>query len=322
MTRSITCSSSPNAFVRCAALAFAAWLPALVQAQALASALVSTQATPGCVGAEGVPSGTSTSLVSIAVAAGGNCTGFASGFAYLGVVGATARTSYTGFGSNGVVIADAGAGWSDGLEFVWDNRFTLSNLGTLRLHYNIGATGGLSMSRQDRADGVGVKFGQASIGYSLNVGPTIAAGSMRQSAGGPVETTGQWGTISGSIEIMPIAGTGNDYRFTAIGLSLSGSAAARTIHLAHTEDGTAQTNAEFGSTLQWKGVVGAQAFDTQGQSLALPAGFELALVGRQTGFDYWNEAPKVAVPEPAAWAMMAAGLALLGWRRAKAAPLA
>lgn len=322
MTRSITCRTSPSAFVHCAALALAACLPALVQAQALAGALVSTTATPGCVGADGVPSGTATSVVSIAVAAGGNCTGFASGFAYLGVVGATARTSYTGFGSNGAVIAEAGGSWSEGLEFVWDNRFTLSNLGTLRLNYNIGATGGLSMSTQDRGDGVLVKTGQASIGYNLRVGPTIASGTMRQSGGGPVEETGQWGTVSGSIEVSPIAGTGNDYRFTAIGLSLSGNAAARTIHLAHNEDGTAQAHAEFGSTLQWQGIVDVQAFDTQGQSLALPAGFELALVGRQTGFDYWHEAPKVAVPEPAGWALMAAGPALLGWRRARAAPRA
>ena len=42
------------------------------------------------------------------------------------------------------------------------------------------------------------------------------------------------------------------------------------------------------------------------------------LVGRQTGFDYWNEAPLAAVPEPATCSLFMAGLAglaALGRRR-------
>ena len=73
----------------------------------------------------------------------------------------------------------------------------------------------------------------------------------------------------------------------------------------------ASGNANFNRILQWRGVVGVQAFDSNGGEIMLPTGFALGLIGSQTGFNYWNEAAITPVPEPAHWALLLAGLALL-----------
>jgi hypothetical protein len=68
--------------------------------------------------------------------------------------------------------------------------------------------------------------------------------------------------------------------------------------------------ADFSHTLQWMGVSSVQAFAADGHEIALPTGGRVALRG-STGHDFWNAAPVVAVPEPATWALMLSGAALL-----------
>ena len=304
------------------ALVCAAALPALAAAQASAGSSTSTHSTAGCLGADGVPSGTSTSVVSIATLASGagGCTARASGFAYAGVVGATANTLFHGGGQNGAVIAEAGASWTDGLNAVWPERFSVSGVDKLKLTFNIGATGGVSTSGSFNPQGLQVGVGQAEIGYALLVGGTHAQGTMSVSSGSPINQQGAWGTITGSVEITPTSGINDDYLFAAFGLSLTGHANARAIHRA---DPTmpilfAQTDAEFGTTLIWEGIIDAQAFDRFGVEIPLPDDFELALIGRETGMNYWHAAVRdvapASVPEPGSWALLLAGLGLLGAR--------
>ena len=69
----------------------------------------------------------------------------------------------------------------------------------------------------------------------------------------------------------------------------------------------------------WEGVIDIEAYDTDGHEIQLQPGFKLALLGRETGMDYWEAAAREPGPgtvsEPAGWALVAAGLGLLGWRR-------
>lgn len=268
------------------------------------------------------PPTSTTSVVAITSFSGPGCSQRASGYSYLGVVGASAQVANTVGYLNGqtVAVSEASGGWTDGLAVTWPERFQLAGVDKVVLTFNVSATGSVSSTRDPHpfSPTLHIAYGDATIAYNFNFAGASFAGRQHSGAGLVDDPVGAWGTIAGAVALPATANGDGTYSFSGIAASLSGQ--ARALVVAST--GTASANAEFGSTLQWKGVVGAQAFDTQGQSLALPAGFELALVGRQTGFDYWNEAPKVAVPEPAAWAMLAAGLALLGWRRAKAEPLA
>jgi hypothetical protein len=310
------------ALVRGSLLCLAA-MPSLALAQAAASASTDTSATAGCAGAVGVPSGTSTSVVTQATLAfaSNGCTSTASGFAYAGVVGARAQSGFVGFGSNGAVSASAAGIWNDGLDAVWPSTFNVINLGKLLLHFNVGATGGVSGSLQTRSfDTVGVATGTADIRYAIKIGGNpIAAGSQHAAAGVASAPVGRWGTIAGSVEIRPTGGASNDYRFAPIGLSMEGYADSKVQHSAHNELLGATASAEFGSTLIWEGVIDIEAYDTAGREIQLQPGFKLALLGRETGMDYWEAAAREPGPgtvsEPAGWALVAAGLGLLGWRR-------
>ena len=75
--------------------------------------------------------------------------------------------------------------------------------------------------------------------------------------------------------------------------------------------------ADFGHTLRWGGVTSINGFNSSGQSVALPTDFSLSLVSDTTGFDYRNAAgpnpfTTTPVPEPETYAMLLAGLGLMG----------
>ena len=251
-------------------IACSGMLPALVLAQAGAFSITKIDPSiPGCQGAAGVNSGTLTSLFSSAGLAdsSGGCNAGVSAFSYAGVVGATVNTSFSGpIASPGAVIGEASASWADGLTAVWPERFNITNLGKLRLNYNIGATGGVSVTGS----------GQADIGHDITInGVAVASGRHVF----PNPEVGAWGTIAGSIEVTPTGGSGNDYQFASVGLLLSGFANARAIPVPDPQNPIQNpaASAEFGNTLIWQGIVSAQAFDTSGAELTLPPEFVLEL---------------------------------------------
>jgi hypothetical protein len=308
------------------ALAFAtltlALAPGTAQAQARATATLPNMF-DHCRGTPSVtpPPTSTTSVVAIASFDGPACSQRASGYAYLGVTGASAQVANTVGYLNGqtVAVAEANGGWTDSLSVTWPERFQLVGVDKVRLTFNVSATGSVSSTREPHPfePTLTAAYGDATISYLFNFAGAGFAGRQHSGAGLADVPVGTWGTIAGSVDLPASANADGTYSFANVAVSLSGE--ARALVVAST--GTASANAEFGSTLQWKGIVGAQAFDAQGQSLVLPAGFALGLVGSQGGFDYWHEAPKVAVPEPAAWALMTAGLALLGWRRGRASSI-
>ena len=321
ITRPLVPSPCATKSIACWAIICSALLPALAQAQATARALTGTQSTAGCTGADGLPSGTSTSVVSIATLANGDggCTARGSGFAFAGVVGASSQALFNGGGQNGAVFAEAGAGWTDALTAVWPERFSVTGVDKLTLTFNIGATGGVSTSGSVNPQGSAVGRGQADIGYSFTVASPHAEGTMRVSTGSAVQETGTWGTITGAVELLPVSGDGNNYVFGSFGLNLAGLANARAIHIADPTMPilTAQSDAEFGSTLIWEGIIEAREFDRLGAEIALPDGFEVGLIGNQTGMNYWNAALRepAALPEPASWALAVTALCLLSLRK-------
>jgi hypothetical protein len=71
--------------------------------------------------------------------------------------------------------------------------------------------------------------------------------------------------------------------------------------------------ADFSHTLRWLGISAVSAYDANGVALVLPTDFALNMVGEDSGFNYRFAAPGAAttVPEPAGWATLVLGLALI-----------
>jgi len=293
-------------------------LPAAVLAQAGASADI-TDIFSHCAGpvSRNAPPDSTTSLVQIAERNGAACSLRASGYGYAGVVGATAHAQNLQGYFNGatVGVAFASGNWTDNVTATWPTRFAVVGVDRLRLNFHVGATGGVSATRQAHPsnDEAYIALGNATIDYLFHVAGRQFSGRQQITGGGGLSSTGTWGTISGSVDLPALSLGAGQYAFDAIRISLSGSARAAVEALS----GLASADAEFGSTLQWQGIASVQAFDAGGQEIALPSGFQLGLAGGQTGLDYWDAAPKLPVPEPGSWALLAAGLVAVlarwGW---------
>mgnify|MGYP001317756921 CR=1 FL=1 len=116
-----------------------------------------------------------------------------------------------------------------------------------------------------------------------------------------------------SLPVIPLVD--GVYQLSAVSIFLHGEANAHVRNVSSPGQRTASALAEFGSTLQWAGISGVRAFNADGEDLDLPTGFQWDLIGQQSGFNHWNEAPKLPVPEPGQWALLAVGLAMLAVRR-------
>lgn len=299
----------------------AAWL---VPMHATAGAVVSATSLVtsfGCGGSgqevSAVASGSPTSQFAVIGQASSDCSARASAFSYLGVVGATAHADLdSGFGESGPFARGSGAGtWTDTIA-VQFGRLTL-DAARLKVFYNVSATGGVTATgtRLPAPDLNPLATASATISYDFTIGNANLTGSRSIAAFGeeqcgrtlPPPFTGcadPFGTIAGSIDLTLSLDEDGVPTFGDFDFSLTGTARASVTNIFNPlGNRTASANANFGSTLRWMGVTGVQAFDANGQELALPAGFKLGLIGAATGFDYWNAAPLQGtpgtVPEPA-----------------------
>lgn len=266
----------------------------------------------------GAPSGTPTSTAYIESFGNAECDLRGSAFTYLGVVGARASTAmHTNDQASGFYSAIASGTWSDVVFPTWPERFAVTGVSILRLHYNVSATGSVSAST-----GVGIGGGSAEIRYGFAFGPSSFFGSRFESTSIPFEQRGIWGTIAGSVDLPVIGGGPSSYQFPGQRFVLEGSATAGVGRTFGGGPGTASAEADFGSTLVWSGVVSAQAFDAAGNELALPADFRLLLrSGAQPDVDYWDPAVVVtATPEPATIVLVGAGVLTLAAIRRRRAP--
>lgn len=267
-------------------------------------------------GGVAIPAGSATSVAAILAQSEGGFSMRGSGFSYLGVVGANAQVEFNRVvnTSSGFLRSTAVGRWTDGIDATWDNRFTVSGVDRLRLRYNISATGNVSATRSDR-DGFPLSGGSASIVYEYNIAGQLFTGSQSISAGGTLQQTGQWGTLTGEVDLGAAPTGGGRYNLSSINLSLLGFARA-TVGNAFfpvLDPRNATGNADFGSTLVWQGITGIQALDASGKDIPLPPDFTIGFVGQQTGFNYLNAAPVVAAPEPGALCLFAvAGMSVAG----------
>ncbi len=298
-------------------VAIAVALPATSWAQASAFARLQTS-TAQCP-SEGfaAPSGTAGSMAAIIDFSNAQCQLFAGGFAYAGVVGASANVNSRTAGVGTVFQrADASGGWNDGLQVVWPQNVSVAGLHHLRLTFNVDAHGGVSANEIQISPTFGT--GSADIDYNFNFAGFSRSGAQHIVGGGAFSSTGVFGTIAGVVDLAPTGGAAGAYNFSDTSIALSGGAHALVQSIAFSLDGPAiiadaSGKANFNRILQWRGVVGVKAFDSNGDEITLPTGFALGLIGGQTGFNYWNEAALAPVPEPAHWALLLAGLALLTW---------
>jgi hypothetical protein len=219
-------------------------------------------------------------------------------------------------GSSGGLGGGSDASWTDSLHVVWPAGVEVAGVSTLRIGFDVDAHGGVAATRSD-AEGFNLAMGSAGIDYSFSFAGSVFSGSQSMAAGEAQVINGSFGSLSGFVDLTPTGLVDGAYTFSDIALSMAGHAHAlvqnKFIGLGlH----TASALGDFGSTLQWQGISGVQAFDSEGSEVALPADFQLGLIGGQNGFDYWSAAP-ITVPESSTRMSMLCSLGVLvglGWR--------
>jgi hypothetical protein len=173
------------------------------------------------------------------------------------------------------------------------------DFGFVAVEASIDFSGTVSAGRGQFA-GVG-----AQVSYSFDFAGFHRAGLRGQGDGGPEVVQGEWGLVRSDLllmrpnELFRISGTGSSFALVNKNFA-SGSPSV------------GDALADFSHTLRWMGITSVRGFDDNGNELALPDDFRFRLIGQDSGFDYWNAAPLPAVPEPETYALMLAGLALVG----------
>jgi hypothetical protein len=207
-------------------------------------------------------------------------------------VGATSQTR----GLGGATWADQltiSSATSSGAAFA---RATFSLSGGLNSLSEAASTGNSTMAAEVRINGALVFSTTAQL---VSSGGAITVNDIRR---------GQ--ALNGVFQIDPATDLTGDFSFDipfvfGVPFLMSGSLTAFTQALSGAAGAEASASSNFGSSGLWGGISGVHLAD--GTALG---GYSL---GSDSGFDWNNAFPAVAVPEPSTYAMLLAGLVFVGF---------
>lgn len=199
--------------------------------------------------------------------------------------------------SSGYINAGTDARLEEAVDPNWEDWAargydSMNDIDHYALDFQLEASG----SQSATSSGWGVSA-NSTVSYSYSVGWTSGSGSKSTFAG---ENYGTWGLIDASFLI------GKDATYE---LSMTAHTFA-TGSKTYLPGGVASidASADFSHTLRWMGITGIHAFDASGNEIPLPADARLQLIGRDSGFDYWNAAVVPSIPEPSTTLLIGAGL--------------
>lgn len=305
-----------HTFMAFGALGLALVLPARASAQGSANILM--ESSLGSCGNPdvGLPSGTPTSMAWVQTYSHGGCDLHASGFAYLGVVGAIAHASWaTGDAASGGIRAVGSGSWTETIDPRLDSRY-LNQLGgrTLSFDYIVGAHGGTTTTSANPTAG----GGNASIGYKVSIAGQTFDGFQSSSTYARDSTTGEWAGVTHHIDLQAGNIFTSPWFFSPFTLTLSGFADASVSKSSNPGlFSSTSADAEFGSTLLWMGISDVHLYDGSGTEIVMGSDANFGLIGQTTGFDYQEAAVEVvtATPEPSSMLLVGTGVLLFGVAR-------
>ena len=209
-------------------------------------------------------------------------------------------------------------GWASGslesradassVELVWDGREPWPfEQDSVMMGFSYYTTGTAFASSED-GGGAG-----AGVGFTLAIGTASQSGRREVSSSSGSTQEGEWDYPGVRVKIS----RGED---VYISLSSYAYAAAGKTYLAFP---AMEATGDFSQTLRWLGVQYIEGVNPDGSTTRLTGAY-IPLIGRDSGFNYFYAAPDGAgdVPEPGTVGLTVAGLALVWWKRRRAATLA
>jgi hypothetical protein len=176
---------------------------------------------------------------------------------------------------------------------------------SILLDFRIRASGGVSAFALDN------RFDRAfsSIDYNWSLQAASGGGSNSRSETGAA--SGGINSQTGRILVRP-----GDRIDLNMAFTLFSSAALGGFANSGFSSAAASSQSNFSHTLEWDGITGITALDSNGDIVALTPDVRTTLLD-DDGLDFWNSAasfnpPTTGVPEPASWAMLILGFGLTG----------
>jgi hypothetical protein len=209
-----------------------------------------------------------------------------------------ATMQHMGDWSSGFITAYTDASFSEWIDPDWEDWAargydSMNDIDHYLFDFRIEVSG----SQSATYGGWGAAGAESTVSYSYSVGNTSGAGSKSTFGG---ENYGAWGTVDAAFLIAK----NQSYLFSFHAHTF----ASGTKTYVPFSDASIDASADFSHTLKWLGITGLHAFDSSGNEIPLPADAYLPLLGRETGFDYWQAADPAPVPLPPTLLFMGCGL--------------